>query len=303
MPFTVILLVLISCVFHAGWNLQAKRREIGPAFFLTASVFILVPATPAFFALGGGEMMRDAPGAFWLCLLITGACQAAYFTFLAQAYRNGDVSLVYPVARTAPLFVVPLAGFIQNRWPAPLGLLGILLAVLGCFILPRRGLSLRAEPFSWAAYAGAGSLWALATAFASSGYTVADAIGVQMVSQSVPGIQGAFLYACLEWLTTALWLLLPVLALEGRERIRRSWQRTQWLHTFTLGAVIFGTYLLILWAYSMTDKVAYVAGMRQFSIVLGVLGGIRLLNEPRSATRLVGASVIVAGLVLIALSR
>ena len=302
----VILLVLISCLFHAGWNLQAKRREVGPAFFLACGVFVLVPAAPLFFVLGGAEVIRDAPGALWRCLVITGACQAAYFTFLAQAYRNGDVSLVYPVARTAPLFVIPLAGLIQNRWPAPMAIAGIVLTVAGCFLLPRKTLSLRAEPFAWAAYAGAGTSWALATALASSGYTVADAFGMSLMGGLAPGVRGAFLYACMEWLTTALWLPVAMLIWEGRPGARASiarvW-RAQRAQAFALGAAIFAAYLLILWAYSLTDKVAYVAGMRQFSVVLGVIAGIRFLNEPGGAARIAGALVIVCGLLLVVASR
>ena len=307
MPLSVVLLVLVSCVVHAGWNLQVKRREVGPAFFLAAGVFVLIPAAPFFFALGGAETVRAAPAALWPILAITGACQAAYYTCLSLAYRNGDVSVVYPVARTAPLFVIPLSGLIQHRWPAPVALLGIVLAVAGCFLLPRKTLSLRAEPFAWSAYAGPGTLWAVATAVASSGYTVADAVGVGLIAPIAPGLRGAFLYACLEWLASSLFLPLAVRVAEGNGRRARGSiaraLRTRRSETFALGAAIFGAYLLILWAYSLTDRVAYVAGMRQFSVALGVLGGIRFLNEPRDAPRIAGALVILGGLVLVAFSR
>jgi len=307
MPLSVVLLVLVSCVFHAGWNLQAKRREVSPAFFLVASVLVLVPAVPFFFALGGAEAVRHAPAALWPCLLITGACQAAYYTFLALAYRHGDVSVVYPLARTAPLFVVPLAGLIHPRWPALSALLGIVLTVAGCFLLPRRTLDLRREPFTWAAYAGAGTSWAVATALASSGYTVADSVGVGLMAGGTPGARGAFLYACLEWLAASLCLPVALLAAEGgvgaaRASLARAWKAPR-IETFVLGAAIFGAYLLILWAYSLTDKVAYVAAMRQFSVALGVLGGIRFLNEPRDPARIAGTLVIIAGLALVAASR
>lgn len=308
MPLSVVVLVLISCLFHAGWNLQAKRRDVGPPFFLAANVFVLIPAAPFFFVLGGGELIGNAPTALWGCLLITGACQAAYFTFLALAYRNGDVSLVYPIARTAPLFVIPLAGFIQNRWPAPLAALGILLTVGGCFLLPRKTLSLRKEPFAWSAYAGAGTLWALATALASSGYTVTDALGMGLVRGIAPGVRGAFLYAFLESLVTVLWLLLAAALIPGKqggggcEGITQA-LRTKRGETFALGVAIFGAYLLILWCYALTDKVAYVAGMRQFSVALGVFGGVRFLNEPCGAARIAGAAVILCGLVVVAASR
>lgn len=309
MPFTVVLLVLISCSIHAAWNLQAKRRDVDPAFFLVAGVLVLIPATPFFLLLGGIPLIRSMPATLWWCLLITGACQAAYYAFLALAYRNGDVSLVYPIARTAPLFVVPLSGLLQNRWPAPMVVVGILLTIVGCFFLPRRSLDPRVEPFAWRAYAGAGTAWALATAFASSGYTVADSFGMRVVGQRIPGVRGAFLYACLEWAASNLWLLLAIgwsdrrrILGDADSHIARTW-RTQRGHTFVLGIAIFAAYLLILWAYSRTDQVATVAGLRQFSVVLGVVGGFLLLHEPPAPARIVGALIIVAGLVLVAVFR
>jgi drug/metabolite transporter (DMT)-like permease len=72
---------------------------------------------------------------------------------------------------------------------------------------------------------------------------------------------------------------------------------------FTIGALDFTTYLLVLWAYSLASNVAYVAAMRQFSTVLGVLGGILFLKEPGGLVRIFGSVIIVCGLALIALGR
>src|SRR5262249_48184683 len=145
-------------------------------------------------------------------------------------------------------------------------------------------------------------LWALATAFASSGYTLADAVGVKTLKQMIPGLRGAFVYGYLEWTITTLCLLVPALVLEGRKPIQEMLRRDR--RTIALvGALAFFTYLLILWAYAISAKVAYVAAMRQFSIVLGILGGIRFLQESGTQARFVGALTILAGLALVALAR
>ena len=301
---TALVLVLVSCFLHAGWNLQAKRWGASPAFFLVATVLVTLATTPVFWwvvADGGG--LGNAPRVLWICLLITGACQAAYYYCLARAYRHGDVSLVYPLARTTPLFVVPLAGLIQGRWPTLVALAGILLVVIGCFVLPRRSLDLRAERIAWRTYAGPGSLWAVATALASSGYTVADAIGMASLRGLLPGGRGAFAYGYLEGISTALWMALPVLVLEGKAGMTRAYSRPERGRALLLGGQIFFTYLLVLAAYGLADKVAYVAGLRQLSVVLGVLGGIHLLNEPGGGGRVLGSGIIVCGLALIALAR
>lgn len=297
----VLLLVLVSCVLHAGWNLQVKRWNTTPGFFLVATLLTVAVTTP-FFWLAGGGRVSEAPPILWLCLLLTGLCQALYYLCLARAYRHGDLSLVYPLARTTPLFVVPLAGLVRDEWPTAMALTGILLAVAGCFVLPRPRLDFWSERRVGKLCSGHASRWALATALASSGYTVADAVGMAALRPVLPGMRGAFFYGYLEGLATVLWMSLPLLAGTGRKEIVRVWHGERG-RALLIGSLIFLTYLLILWAYSLTDRVAYVAGMRQLSLVLGVLGGIHFLNEPRSAPRLTGSFIIVIGLALIALAR
>src|SRR4051794_41876891 len=49
--------------------------------------------------------------------ILSGVLEAAYFGFLASAYRRGDLSLVYPLARgTAPLLAVAVGvGILGER--------------------------------------------------------------------------------------------------------------------------------------------------------------------------------------------
>ena len=61
----------------------------------------------------------------------------------------------------------------------------------------------------------------------------------------------------------------------------------------------FGPLVLFL----LLASIAYVAGFRQLSIVLGVIAGVVILKEPGGRVRLLASAVIVVGLVLIALAR
>lgn len=58
-------------------------------------------------------------------------------------------------------------------------------------------------------------------------------------------------------------------------------------------------HLFVLWAYVYAEKVAYVSGLRQFSIVLAVLGGVLFLRGSGGRIRVFASIVIVAGLFLI----
>lgn len=290
-----VLLVLASCFTHAGWNLYTKHTARTAAYLWWANIAVLGVCAAPFLAFSA----RDLPSvqvAVWVCVAITGVFQSAYFAALSAAYGRGDASLVYPLARISPVLVVPLSGFLQGRWPAPGALLGIVIVCGGCLLLtaPRR----RGDP--GASDLTVAILLALGAALASAGYTVTDDIGIQDLHVRMAGPRAAFLYAYLEYVSTTVYLG-GTLWMTGELRsLRPSWQGARG-SAVTVGVLIFVTYLLVLWAYGESSHVAYVAGLRQFSVVLGVLGGIVLFKEPRR--RLLAAAVICAGLVLLVLAR
>ena len=58
--------------------------------------------------------------------VVSGALEALYFAFLAAAYRRGDLSLVYPLARgTAPLLAVAIGVFLLHERLGILGFMGV----------------------------------------------------------------------------------------------------------------------------------------------------------------------------------
>jgi len=57
---------------------------------------------------------------------------------LAGAYRYGDLSIAYPIARSLPVIIVTAGAVILNRdaplrWPY---FMGMVLVACGCFLLP-----------------------------------------------------------------------------------------------------------------------------------------------------------------------
>ncbi|GMV84098.1 MAG: hypothetical protein AMXMBFR7_52820 [Planctomycetota bacterium] len=291
-----IVLVLISCVSHATWNLWTKQSSKGLNFFLLGSLGVLAAGLPVFWLWDGAGILQARPELF-VCLAVTGCFQAAYYLGLVKAYRLGDISVVYPLVRTTPIFVLLLAGTLRGLWPAWPAAVGIVLVVFGCFLLPwQPGKGIRLKD-----YLNRASAWAIFAALASSGYTLIDDLGMSYMVERFPRPQAAFLYGYLEWLSSTVALALGARLVAEPETFRRVWT-LEARRALTVGLLIFGTYLLILWAYSLSTQVSYVAAMRQFSIVLGVLAGITLLKESGGRTRILASAVIVVGLILIGLS-
>ena len=300
MTNTAVCLVLIACVAHAAWNLVCKRSGRSAAFFWLANIFVLIAASPCLAVVPAAHRMP--PAGVWPILLVTGIFQCLYFAFLMAAYQLGDVSIVYPVARVSPLFVVPAAGLILHTWPQPIGLLGVVAVSLGCLLLASRAAGVRDAAVHDRRAVRAALLIAVATALWSAGYTVADDIGMRQMSSVYGAARSALLYGYLEWVSTTLFLTVLVWVREGVSSMRATWGDSRRAAS-QVALLQFGGYLLVLWAYAVSQQVAYVAALRQFSVILGVVGGMVFLREPRRPARLAAAAVITAGLTIIVTAR
>src|SRR5262249_3451287 len=123
------------------------------------------------------------PQSVWLIIAVSAALEVAYFLFIARAYRLGDLSMVYPLARgTAPLFLLLLTAlslFGVSDHLSALGAAGVVLIATGLYILnlPRLG--------AWLAPLGSlarpAPQAAVLAGLCISLYTLADRAGVQQL--------------------------------------------------------------------------------------------------------------------------
>ncbi|MDQ3034911.1 MAG: hypothetical protein M3Y87_21060, partial [Myxococcota bacterium] len=131
MSASAMLLLVAAASLHATWNALTKRARDPFAFlWLSMSVAVLTLA-PVAIVIAVGEEAFD-PGAALGPILGSGAVHAMYFVALAGAYRHGDLSIVYPIARGLGVGLVPLlaAVFLAERI-ADTGALGIAIVVVG----------------------------------------------------------------------------------------------------------------------------------------------------------------------------
>ena len=62
-------------------------------------------------------------------------------------------------------------------------------------------------------------------------------------------------------------------------------------------------YALILIAMQYVTNVSYIQAFRQLSLPIGFLAGVLFLHEKSSATKIVGLTLILAGLVIVAFTK
>ena len=305
MSVTAIVLILIAAIAHASWNLFSKQAAtVGTTSFIW---LLSVAATIGYAPAAAAVLIVQRPhltALNWAFMAGTGVLQAAYFLFLQNGYRVGDLSLVYPIGRGTGALLAALAGIVLlGERPGPAGLTGIVLIVAGVIVLgiPARGRRAPALPPAPAPVPAAAAAprrpAVMAITFAGltglfiASYTLWDKHAVTTL-HTPPLLQG---YAAFPIMSLAF----APLALRDRPRLALVWRsyRPQVLGAAFLTPL---AYILVLVALSFT-AVSAIAPAREVSVLFGVLLGRRLLGEGSLPRRLGGAAAIVAGIVAVAL--
>lgn len=279
MTSVVALIVLSAAFLHALWNAMVKgagdRVIMLGMIALGHVVFGLVILAFA-----------DAPDpSAWPFLAASVAIHWLYFYFLNVAYRLGDLSFIYPVARGfAPVLVALGAQFWAGEVLPPLAWMGIVCVSAGIMLLSHGALRSN-MPIA--------ALWAaLAIGCTVVAYTLVDGFGVR-TSQSAFGYIG--------WLFVTKIIIVIFLFPSRMDRLRAQSIRT--LLIGFVGGVVSGTaYALVLYAKTIAP-LGLVSALRETSVIFAAMIGVIWLGEGPKTRRLVSAGVVGAGIIFIGLTR
>jgi drug/metabolite transporter (DMT)-like permease len=294
-------LILIAAVCHAAWNLVTKRVAGGPAFawvFTSMSTVLYAPIAVAALLIVRPPLTGEA----WLFVAGNGILHLSYLLALLRAYRAGDLSVVYPVARgIGPMLAALAAIALLGERPTPVAYGGIALIGIGVFSLAGAGAGGEGEgggsmseegPAGGARASGAGVGWGLVTGGVIAAYTVWDKHAVSALA--LP----ALFYDWAGGVVLSIGLL--PLAARRRDQVRAVWSdhRREALAVAVLSPL---AYILVLTALA-SSPVSYVAPAREVSILIGALLGARLLGEGHLRRRIPAAVAIVVGVVALAIA-
>ena len=276
-PIAVIL-ILSAAVMHAVWNAFVKMD--GDRLMTMAVVISTTGLLAPMLLLIGPPPALER----WPSILLSVLLNNAYFLFLIEAYRFGDLSQVYPIARgSAPLLGAVGAALFANEQLSVVELAGVFIISAGTIsLIWRSGLRVDAEKRS--------IIFALLTGLMIASYTIIDGIGVRLSGNPA---------AYIGWLFILSPLPIASIAIIRRRGEAIVYIRNNWKLAVLAGGLNLGSYGLSIWALSLA-AMAHVSAMRETSVIIAALIGTQLLGESFGKRRILAAMVVATGVILIA---
>lgn len=270
-------LVLFAALLHASWNAIVKSdrdRLVSFGLVMVSGCVLCLPLVPFF---------SFPATAAWGYLVASVIIHNFYYYFLLRAYAHGDLSHVYPIARgIGPLLVAAFSGRLAGEYLTLVESAGVALLSFGIASLAF-GHGLPRDRREWQAVG-----YAVGTGIFIAGYTLVDGLGVRASGDPIGYIIWLNLFE-------GPWVLL--VAFWRRGDVIYPYLRQFWWRGAAGGFIATLGYGIAIWAMSV-GALAHVAALRETSVLFATVMGAVLLHEGFGARRILAATLIVAGLLL-----
>lgn len=269
-------LVILSALLHAGWNAIAKRGHD------TLVSMALIKAPNMAVSLIVLAVMGLPAGPAWPYLLASASVNMLYFYFLINAYRVGDLSVAYPVARgVAPLLVMVFSFLFLSEVPTGGAIIGVIVICFGIFLIATQKKATRAHYQAM--------LWATGVGLCISIYTISDGAGARVSGNPIGYVAMLNIFTGIAVCGTAIWRRGPAFS---------AALQTDWLNGLVGGTMMLASYTLVVFALTIAPM-APVAALRETSVVFAAVIGTMMFREPFGARRVMAAATVALGIGLL----
>ena len=277
MTVMVFSLVLLAAALHAIWNAVIKGTG---------------DKTIAIGLVALGHMVLGLIGAVIFPLpdikvipfiLVSTLIHWGYYYSLTTAYKFGDLSLIYPIARgISPIIVTVFAFFWINERLSWVEMGGVLLISSGILFLGLRSLSNEKSIHAL--------VFALTTGVLIAAYSVTDGFGVRLTENPLSYIA---------WLFIAEGFV--VFYIFGRFKVRLLTSSfSEIMLGFFAGVISTIAYGLALYAKSLAP-LGIVTALRETSVIIATLIGVVWFKEKPIGYRIAAASIVFCGILFLTL--
>ncbi|MEO0434716.1 MAG: DMT family transporter [Cyanobacteria bacterium J06656_5] len=231
---------------------------------------------------------------YGLALLVGGGLNILAFTLYFRAIKTADLSLTVPLVTLTPLFLLVTSPIIVGEWPTGLDAVGVVLLILGSYVLnlkPSEGFTL--APLQ-AITANTGSRTMVCVAFLWSITSNFDKVGT---------LNSSSLFWGMSLFTTVALGMVPFVAQrilqKGLQNVV-SPLRVQ-AKFVVLAGIFIAVGVSLQFAALTMAPVAQVIAVKRMSALISVGFGYFLFDETDLRERLLGASIMVSGVAIMAI--
>ncbi|MBO7147358.1 MAG: EamA family transporter [Lentisphaeria bacterium] len=298
MSLMAFILIAASAGLHASWNLVAKKNRMTLPFY--GAMCGVAALFWCHIQLWTPIDIFSLPAQFWYFMFCSIVSDIFYACCLMMTYRHLEMATAYPIMCALPIIFTALLTSIVG-WGNPLSgnaYAGFLIVFSGALLVPLNKIT----DFKLRNYLNGGMLFVFLAGFGTTGYTIFDSQALKVLTASVPEvltpIRSLTYYSTRGiTLTTAIFLfsfLLP----SARQDLKALCDK-QILKSVTLSGICASfSYALVLFSMNYVTNVSYVQVFRQLGLPIGMGLGVLILKERCTLTKIIGVTLILAGLAL-----
>ena len=283
MDISVFLAVIFAAFLHALWNSMVKSHA-DKHVAVAAIVLGHVPASIIIIFLVPIPAIESLPYIIGSAIIHQG-----YQWFLLTAYRYGDYTRVYPIARgTGPVVVTIVLLLFFGVKLSIYELLGIIIISIGILSISTQD---RHSFFPWIARKNAKAIsFALLTGLFIGGYSIVDGYGARASFSPLSFMGWAFVLNA---------LMFPILlkVMNKGDVVKRVFSEAKLLFWFG-GTISYIVYAIVVWGYTKAP-IPLVSALRETSVIIALLIGTIFLKERFTILKTLSVLVIFVGVILL----
>ena len=295
-----IFLILISSLFHSFWNILTQTSNNSQCFSALKGNWIIVLAA-TYFLFNGFPINIEYELFVWA--LISGILHGFYILSLSRAYSTEDISYVYPIARSAPVFVPLFAWLFLGEKISLLIILAVLVIISAIYILHFDKKLIQGLKSMYIAIGHNDMRWTFITLALVVSYSLVDKKAMDEYMFYFPdqpftnGVTFFFLEAIIGFVICNIYIFnkFPL------EEIIKNWS-LDWRKCFLAGVATTFSYGLICVVLQF-EKLSAVVSLRQISVLMVVYWGCWKLKEPYGRQRILAGLLVILGVILISIDE
>ena len=277
MPLNIFLAIILAAFLHAVWNAMVKNED-NKYLAVTAIVLGHVPVSVLIILLTPIPSVESIP-----FIILSALLHIGYEWYLLSAYRFGDLTKVYPIARgTAPILITIVSLIFLGVALSNFEILGIIIISLGILSLSLQG----AEGIK----NRSAVIYALVTGFFIMGYSITDGYGAR-VSNSFLSYMG--------WSFILNATIFPIiLKINNKSEIITKTFKEGKKIFFIGGTLSYIVYGIVIWGFTQAP-IALITALRETSIIFALLIGTFFLKEKFTLLKVIATFIIFFGVALL----